>query len=205
MDDIDSTGRNTERYKKMFKDMSGKQFEEFIISLGNKDTQLSVMMPNIDSTMTTDGAIALAKKRNVKIFDKVVFADMTTGRKYSTEYDMLILTLPIRRLSQYLFHKISLPESDTHINSVSGQVIPPDKGAAISAIETQMLASKGLETSILELIKVRAGDINAYKAMKYQIEESGEVSMANIPLTGRPRSAIVVQMYLHAMGIDSNL
>jgi len=205
MDQVDPTGKNTERYKLLFKGLNGKQFDEFMHHLKQKDTQISVVLPNLSSDITSDSAIAIAKKRKVPVFAKVVFKDQKTGRAYTTKYEHLILTLPVRRLSQYLFHKISLPESDSHVNPVSGQVIPPDKGAALSAIETQMLVSKGLETSIIELVKIRAGDVNAYKAMKYQIEETGEVSLADVPMTGRPRSAITAQMYLHAMGINSNL
>jgi len=197
--------KNGERWKKLFKSMSTKEFDDFMHALKNKDTQIDALLPNSTTHITTNDVIDLAKKRKVPIFSKVYFHDMHTGRKYLTKYEMLILTLPVRRLSQYLFHKISLPDGDNHVNPVSGQVIPPDKGASLSAIETSVLASKGLETSIIELLKIRGGDMNSYRAMKYTIEEQGEVSMADIPLTGRPRSAITAGRYLHAMGINSNL
>ena len=196
---------NTSRYNTMLESFSDNRFHEFMVALRDGKTQLNVIIPNNKSNITTNDVVALAKERNVKIFSKIYMYDMHSGRKYLTKYPMLILKLPVRRLSQYLFHKISLPDGDNHVNPVTGQVIPPDKGAALSAIETQVLASKGLSTSIVELLKIRAGDMNAYRSMKYTIEEQGDVSMTDIPMTGQPRSVITAGRYLHALMISSNL
>lgn len=198
-------GTNKERYVKLFQSMSDEKFDAFMHALRDNKTQLSIILPNDISKITTNDVVDLAEKRNVPIFTRIYFHDPYTGRKYLTKYKMMVLTLPIRRLSQYLFHKISLPDGDQHINPVTGQVIPPDKGAAFSAIETQVLASKGLDSSIIELIKIRSGDMNAYRAMKYTIEEHGEVSMTELPMQGRPRSAITAQCLFHGLMLDSNI
>lgn len=205
MDDIDPSGDNTERYKKLFKKMSSKDFDTYMKNIRDGKTQIFAYMPNGLSKATSDHMVKIAKKREVPIFTKIWFRDSHSGRRYPTKYPMLVVDLPVRRLSQYLFHKISLPESDGRINPVTGQVIPPDKGAAISMVETQILASKGLETSIVEPLKIRGGDVNAYRAMVNTIEETGEVSLTDLPLENRPRSAITAKMYLHAMQIDTNL
>lgn len=196
-------GSNAERYTKLFKSMNDKQFDEFMISIRDKRNQLSVVLQNNNNTLTTEKVVALAKARGVRIFSKVYMFDPHTNRKYLTKYPMMIITIPVRRLSQYLFHKISLPDGDNHVNPITGQVIPPDKGAALSAIETQILTSKNLTTSIVELIKIRSGDMSAYRSMKYQIEETGEVSIKDLPMTGQPRSTITVGNYFHGLMIDS--
>lgn len=206
MRDFDAYGgKNVERYTQMFKRMSDADFDRFMHQLKEGKTQISCMLPNHTSSLTTNGVMDIADKYNVPVFSRINLHDPHTGRKYPTKYKALVLNLPVRRLSQYLFHKISLPDGDQHINPVTGQVIPPDKGAALSAIETQILASKGLTTSILELIKVRSGDLNAYRPMKFGIEETGDISMNDIPLSGQPRSAITAQCFFHAMMLDSNL
>lgn len=198
-------GKNALYYQKLFQSMNDQQFDEYMHALKAGTSQLHIIMPNGISKLTVDDAIRIAKENNVKIFERIYLHDPLTGRRYLTKYEMAVLNIPIRRLSQYLFHKISLPDGDSHTNPVTGQVIPPDKGAALSAIETQVLASKGLETSIVELVKVRAGDMNAYRTMKYTIEETGEVSMSDIPLEGRPRSVVTLQRYFHGMMIDSTI
>lgn len=206
MDDFDKFGgTNRARYTKLFASMNNKAFDEYMQLMRLGKTRLTVILPNDISKLTTNAAIELAKKRNVQLFSKIYLHDTHSRRKYLTKYPMMVVTLPVRRLGQYLFHKISLPDSDSHVNPITGQVIPPDKGASLSAIETQILASKGLDTSIVELIKVRAGDMTAYKAMKHTIEDQGEIQMTDLPLTGRPRSVITAQKYLHGMMIDSTL
>ena len=204
MNQMDPSGVNAEKYAKLFKSMSNAKFDEYMHALKNKDTQLSVQLPNILTKITTNSVVEIAKKRKVPIFSKVILQDPHTHRSYTSKYPMMILNLPVRRLSQYLFHKISLPEGDRKINPVSGQVIPPDKGAALSAIETQILASKGLESSVIELIRVRAGDLSAYRSFKHQIEESGEAALSEVPMAPSPRSAITAARYLHAIGINAN-
>jgi hypothetical protein len=196
-------GSNAERYSKLFKSMNDKQFDDFMMSIREKRNQLSVVLQNNNNTLTTEKVVALAKDRGVKIFSKVYMFDPHTNRKYLTKYPMMIITIPVRRLSQYLFHKISLPDGDNHVNPITGQVIPPDKGAALSAIETQILTSKNLTTSIVELIKIRSGDMSAYRSMKYLIEETGEVSIKDLPMTGQPRSTITIGNYFHGLMIDS--
>jgi len=203
--DIDKTGDSAKRYTKMFKSMSDSKFTSWMVHIKNGTSQLNIMLPNMSTDITVDDAVKVAKKRKVNIFSRINFNDGATGRKYLTEHSFLVVRLPIRRLSQYLFHKISLPESDRNINPVSGQVIPPDKGAALSAIEVQILASKGLESSVVELIKVRGGDTDAYNSLKYQLEEEGRSSLAELPMEGRPRSAVTSSIYLRAMGISNNL
>lgn len=204
MNQLDKTGSNASRYSTLFKEMSNQKFDEFMQALRKGETQLNVQLPNVLTKITTNDVVAVAKSRKVPIFERILFHDSHTKRKYLTKYAMLILNLPVRRLSQYLFHKISLPEGDQKVNPVSGQVIPPDKGAALSAIETQILAGKGLETSVIELVRVRSGDLNAYRSFKHQIEESGEAVLADVPMSPSPRSAVAASRYLHAIGIDSN-
>lgn len=206
MSDFDKFGgNNVKRYTDLFSKLDNKQFDDFMHYISEGKSQLNVMIPNAKSTLNVQELIELAKQRDVNLFSKVIFHDPATNRKYKTAYKMMIIKSPIRRLSQYLFHKISLPESDTHTNPLTGQVIPPDKGAAFSAIETQVLASKGLSTSIIEMIKMRSGDMSAYHSMKYQIEENGEVSIKDVPMGNQPRSAITLANYFHGMMIDASI
>ncbi len=205
MNEIDPSGNNADRYKKLFESMNGTKFDQFMHNLKEGKIQLHVIIPNNSPNITANTAVDLAKKRNVPLFSKIQFNDLATGRKYFSKYPALIIPLPVRRLSQYLFHKISLPDSDSKINPITGQVIAPDKGATLSNIEIQILAGKGLKSSIIELIKLRGGDLNGYKALKYAIESDSSVSMNDIPLDNKPRSVITTNRYLHGMMIDSNI
>ncbi len=205
MDQLDPSGENTKRYKDMFKDMNDKAFTSYMKAIKDGKTQLALYQENLKKGLTNNQIVALAKKRKVKIFSKLRMTDPDVNREYLTTNEFLVVQVPIRRVSQYLFHKISLPEDDTHINPISGQVIPPDKGSKISSIEVQILGSKGLKTSILEMIKVRGGDTNAYQEMKHSIESDGDVSLGNLDLTNRTRSSVSAQILLRGIGIANNL
>src|SRR5574343_74968 len=100
-------GSNVDRYKKMFMSMDDDQFDKFMHALRDGNTQLSIILPN-NSNISTNSVIDLAKTRDISLFEKVFLHDPHTKRRYKTKYPMMIITIPVRRLSQYLFNKISL-------------------------------------------------------------------------------------------------
>ena len=206
MKDIDKSGKNTQRYKDIFSKMSDKQFDIYMKAMRDGSTNLFMYFENgTEDNITMNDIIAIAEKRKVKVFEKLKLYDNILDRWYESEYNAMIINVSVRRLSQYIAHKISLPESDTNVNPVSGQVIREDKGAKMSMIETAVLGSKGLTTTATELIKVRGGDTMAYQAAKNQMETTGKLNLGIIPMENRPRSAITAKVYLLALGIDSNI
>ncbi len=205
MNDIDKTGANADYYAAKFDKMSTTEFDKYMKALRDGGTQLYSIMPNSTAKITTNSAIALAKKRKVTLFSRIWYNDLQTGRRFLSKYPVLVLPLPVRRVSQYLFHKLSLPDSDKKVNPITGQVIAGDKGAALSNVETQMLASKGLKTSIVELLKLRGGDVRGYYSMKQLIETTGSASFNDIDLTNKPRSVVTTGRYLHGMMIETDM
>ncbi len=205
MTNVDKTGKNTTRYKDMFSAMTDKKFDNYMIALRDGKTNLFMYFGNITDKVTMNELIAIAKKRKIKLFERLNMYDPDLGRQYKTKHEFMVLTCSIRRLSQYIAHKISLPESDTKVNPTTGQVIPPDKGAKISMIETSILVSKGLDKSAVELLKIRGGDITAYQAAKLQIEESGSANFEELPLENRPRSVVTANIFLASLGVEANL
>lgn len=206
MNEMDPSGKSVKHWTEVFKKMSDKDFFAWVKKIERGEAQLTMYRKNMDKALNMNQLLDLAKKRGVKLFQKYVTVDRDTGRPYTSAKDAMLLDLPVRRLSQYLAHKRSLPDGDQHINPISGQVIPPDKGAKLTGVELQILASKsGLNPAILELAKIRGGDTTAYADAKNQIEETGEVSMNDIDMSGRPRSAITAGIYLRCAGIDNNL
>lgn len=205
MSDVDSTGRNSEYYQERFAEMTDKKFDTWMRAIRDKKEVLAVFMGAGDRKVSMNELISLAKSRKVKVFEKIRIQDKFTKKPFLSKYNAMILQLPIRRLSQHIAHKISLPESDTHVNPATGQVIPPDKGAKLSMVEATILGAKGLEITAIELMKVRGGDLAAYYAAKYQIEEEGSLSIESLPLENRPRSAVTAKILFQAIGIDTNI
>jgi len=197
---------NVKMYKEFFKSLDDKQFDEFMIALRDGKEQLSVQLPNLVKSITNDKILKIAEDIGVELFESIRFKDTSTdGREFVTEYKYLILEIPVRRVIQYLFHKISLPESDKKIDVMSGQVIKPDKGAKLSLIEAQILLNKGLDKSIVELMKFRGGDVSGYQKFKNQLETLGSVKMSDIASDTYPRSEIILDVFFKCMHIDNNL
>jgi len=196
---------NGKEYKKKFSSMTDKDFDNYMKALKNNDTNLFIILPNMKKNIKNNRLFKLAKDFGVKLFDYVKFKDECSKRSYYTNKKYLILKLPIRRVKQYLFGKIGIPESDKTISKLTGQVMQEDKGCKLSLIETQMLANKNLEKSVIELLKVRGGDLNAYYKYKQEILNSGSVNLGSLDLAeSKPRSVVIAEVIFKAMHIDFN-
>jgi hypothetical protein len=204
-DIIDKSGKNSKDIKTKLEKLSDKDFHRYMEAIRDKKEQITLYMPNLKNDIRLKDAIEAAKAVGITLFDTLILTDPVTKKTYVTNHKYLILNLPIRRVKQIVIEKRSVPESDRKVDLLSGQVIKPDQSSTISLLETQILAAKGLDRSIMELIKVRGGDINAYATFKSHLEEKGSVSLSEIDPNTSVKSAITTSVYLKAMHIDNNL
>lgn len=205
MKKLDPSGDNEKIWKDKLEKMSDKQFSEFMDKIKNKEKNLFFYLPNMKKNLTTSEIIEIADELKLDFFEQIYIEDISTKRKFLTPQKYFIIDLPIRRAKQYLFGKISIPDSDRKIDVMTGQVIKPDKGSRLSLIETQILMNKNLRNSILELIKVRGGDVNTYNEYKNRILNEGSVRLDELESNTYPRSAVMLSVILKCMHIDNNL
>lgn len=205
INNLEPSGLNKKRYEDMFSKWSDTQFESYMAGLRDGAHKIVLYVPNLKINLKMANIFKVSHDLGMELFERVRLWDSITKRYYLTPQKYPILLLPVRRLKQFLMDKISVPESDTKIDAFSGQVVKPDKGASISSVEMQTILSKGLKTSISELIRVRGGDINAYAVFKSQLEETGSASLNEIPDDSRARSSVIMGVYFHAMHIDNNV
>ena len=202
---LDPSGTNGKRYKDLFDSWSDIQFTSYMEGLRDGSMKIVLYAPNLKINLKQIDIFNCAESLGLKMFERIRLWDSTTNRYYLTPQEYPVLLLPVRRLKQYLMNKISVPESDTKIDAFSGQVVKPDKGSSISSVEMQTILSKGLKTSISELIRVRGGDLSAYASFKSQLEEIGSASLNDLPDDSRARSSVIASTYLTAMHIKNNL
>ena len=205
MTDIDPTGENTERWKAFFKSMNDAKFAQFIELIRKKEYQMNVIMPNMKKPLRIPNLLKAAKDLGIKLSHRLWLTDKVTGRKYLTNEEYLVLTLPIRRAQQEWDKKLSVPSRDKTIDSLTGQVMGDDKAAALSAPEIQALGVRGLKKTMIELIRVRGGDVTAYGDFKRQLQENGRVTLDSLNPNTRVRSADVAKVFLRGMMLDSNI
>lgn len=169
--DIDPSGYNTEKYKIIFKNMSDKQFDDYIKKLQSEEAYLVLFKPPFKAKeITTENNLKIAKKYGVEFFEHLIYVNSKKSNlpDYRTPIKYMILEVPYRRQSQTLVKKASIPENNKVIDELTYQPTGDSKGAKISYPELQVLIGMGLENTINELIRYRGGDrngFNAYNAM----------------------------------------
>jgi len=205
IDTLDPSKTNSALYQKLFARLSNDAFHTYMLGMKDGHIKLTLYVPNLIMNLKMKDIFQAAHELDLALFENIRLWDSTTQRYYLTPQKYPVLLLPVRRLKQYLMDKISVPEGDTTIDAFSGQVAKPDKGASISSVEMQTILSKGLKTSISELIRVRGGDINSYSQFRGQLEETGSASLNSIDSDSRARSSVILSTYLTAMGVSNNL
>jgi len=201
---MDPSKTNANRYRKIFSGMDDKQFHAFMQKLKDKKAKLCLYAPNMKINLQAEDLYKAADFTNAKIFEKVEMVDPATNTKYIPPHEFMILRLPVRRVKQYQMHKMSVPESDKRIDMLTGQVVKPDKAAAFSFVEMQIMHGRGLDNTIMEFMKLRGGDIHAYATMKQSLEETGEFSQESLPDDTVNRSVVTTDLILKCMLIDNN-
>lgn len=201
---LDPDGYNGKRFREKMEAMSEKEFASFIKLVKSGAWKASIEMPNLKSSYDMEKIYKAADKLGVKIFTKVRMFDQSTGVHYLTNKEYPVLSLPIRRAQQTIDHKMALPDGDTHIDAMTGQVTGPDHAARTTKPEVQILDNRGLKNTMKEFLQVRGGNPDAYAEFKQQLEETGEANI-DTAAAGRTRTAQTAGILLKGMHIDSNL
>lgn len=205
MKTLDPSGDNAKRYKDMFASMSDAKFAEYMQLIKDGKEQVNLVMPNISKPMHISHLLKAAREAGVKIGHRLWLTDRVSGRKYLTNEEYLVLTLPVRRAQQEWDKKLSVPSRDKTIDSMTGQVMREDDACSLSAPEIQSLGVRGLPVTLMELIKVRGGDVTAYGDFKRQMQETGHAQLSVLDPRTRVRSADIGKVWLRGMMLDSNL
>lgn len=199
---MEPTGKNVKLYENKFKEISDARFDEWMKYIRDGKCVLSVYVP-IGVKINIDDLLKTAKELGIKLSTRLKFWDDTTGTYYTTAHEYVVLELPIRRMAQFIDHKLSVPEGDSHVDLLSGQVMKPDKAGGLNQTEVQALYARGLTNTILELIKYRGGDVIALAEYNRELEETGRTTIGRD--TGSVvRSAVILDVLYSGMHIETN-
>lgn len=205
--DIEPTGYNESQYKKIFAEMSDKDFDTYMRGLRDKSKTLVLFKPLYEAKgITIENNFKVAKKYGLSFFEKLNFTDNPDEPDYQSPIEYLVLDLPYRRQSQTLIKKISVPDNNKTIDQLTYQPTGASKGSKISYPELQVLIGMGLDKSIEELIQYRAGDRGGFRAYNTMTMRYGSVNMKAISgyKTGVD-STKTLKVYLTSMHISNTL
>lgn len=166
---------NDKFYRNYLEGLSAAQFGQLVDSIEKDEFILPLFSPNLNKAkLSLERNLDLGKKWGHEFFQQLWLTDpLDPTTTYLTPKKYLILDLPMRRQAQTLAKKMSVPLDDTHIDDITGQASGASKGSSVSFPELQMLYAHGLDAAIVELIKVRGGDNEAYRRFDKAIVDTG--------------------------------
>lgn len=198
---VDPSGENGKFYAERFKEMADKDLEKLI------QNRLPIFMPNgwkvkIDHYKN----IEIARELGYEFRQHLFLTDPRTGVCAKTRYKHMMLELPVRRQSQMIDKKISIPEHSRTIDKTTGQVVGPSKGSSFSFPQTYVLYGKGYDATLREFLVARGGDIKAGQVIDRNIRTTGHSSL-NFEGSDRTRvkSTQTTGVIFQSMHLGSNL
>jgi len=203
---VDPGGNTARYYREAFARMSDDDIDAFVKRLAAGTEVLCVFRENGKApTITRDEKIDLAKEWGVALFERL-WVDDGKNPPYLSRHKYLILHLPVRRQAQILDEKISLPKHANTIDELTGQPTGDSKGSSLSNPEAQVLMGFNLDNCIIEFMKLRGGDVTAFRAMNRSIDQTGGASIeALMKLGSEVESTATLRSYLLGMHLNTTL
>lgn len=198
---------NSAIYAKIFETMSDKDFDNFMADLSSGKKMLAVILPNFAKNgVTIEHNLKIADELGHKFFQRLWIEGKDETPTYLTPNEYLVVDLPVRRASQLLTKKISVPKHNRVIDSLTGQPTGESKGAKISYPELQVCAAMGLENSMVELMKYRGGDARGHAALNGLISKYGTASQSTLSnYASGVESTVTIKTFLLSAHLKSTL
>jgi hypothetical protein len=183
---------NTQIYRDILKVMTDADFDQWITDLENGTRYLAIIAPELSGpSLSVERNLDLADKWGHKFFERIWMDPQNGSPAYLSNDEYLVVDLPLKRQAQFLIKKISIPEDNRSIDTLTGQPTGKSKGSKISWPELQILAALGgFDDTIAEFFKFRGGDLQGFNAMNHQIAQTGGVSLNAVGSLGTKVKAV---------------
>lgn len=204
---IEKGNPNVQFYKDKFKSMKASEIEELAIAIKNGDFHLPYFRENLnDKAIDRLNWVDLAESLGAEVYAQLWETDESTGEEYLTPHKYFVPILSVRRQSQNLDDKDSIPLDNSTRDLLSGQVVGKSKGSAFSKPQLDALLERGLQSNAMELSKVRGGDLTASMAYNKRIIESGGANIEEIlSLHSEAQSQTTLRNYFGGMMLAVDL
>jgi len=200
---------NVKLYKDMFSKMSDKEFHKFMEDLRDGNINLQFIVPHeLEKEVSIDNNFKIGKELGIKFYSRLKIKGKNNMPDYFTKDKYLILRLPIRKLKQTIGKGISITENRKRINTATGQPIDDSRASTLTLPEIQLLTSMGLEKSVVELMKDRGGDTDAFNILISSMIKHGRSNRNLIDtysIGSKPRSLRTLKAYLRSMMLKDTL
>lgn len=184
--------QNTKIYQEIMAVMPNNEFEQWIDDLESGARYLALIVPERgEASLSVERNLDLAEKWGHKFFEKIWMDPQNGAPAYLSNDEYFVCDLPLKRQAQFLIKKISIPEDNRSVDTLTGQPTGKSKGSKISWPELQILAALGgFDETIAEFFKFRGGDLQGFNAMNDMIYRTGGVSLNSINTLGTKVKAV---------------
>jgi hypothetical protein len=198
---------NVKLYKSLFSSMSDDDFKQYMDDIDTGRKFIAVVCPNFtEPALSGDRNYAIADELGHNFFQRIWIEGTGDVPTYLTPIPYLVLDLPLKRASQLLIKKISVPDNNRVVDTLTGQPTGESKGASISTPELQVCAAMGLESTMVELLKYRGGDVKGFQAMNNMIAKYGSANLKTLSMyASGVESTNTLKTFLTAMHVKSTL
>lgn len=183
---------NTRIYQDIFKVMNDTDFDQWMKDLDSGARYLAIIAPEkSEPSLSVERNLDLAEKWGHNFFERIWMDPQNGSPAYLSNDPYLVCDLTLKRQAQFLIKKISIPEDNRSVDTLTGQPTGKSKGSKISWPELQILAALGgFDETIAEFMKFRGGDLQGFNAMNDMIYRTGGVSLSAIGSLGTKVKAV---------------
>lgn len=171
---------NRQMYENRFSKMSDKEFDQYMADLESGKQSIYIIDPNFMDSITVENNLEVAKELGHNFFQRLWIKGKKGLPDHLTPIEYMVVDLPVRRASQTLTKKISVPKHQKVIDALTGQPTGESKGAKISYPELQVLAAMGMEDTLVELMKYRGGDNKGHIAYNAMLSKYGRTNLSTL-------------------------
>lgn len=201
---------NTKLYVDMFAKMTDLNFNEWMRKLRSGETHIALIIPEFSEPgLSVERNLDIAEAWGHNFYERVWLDPQNGAPAFLSNDKYLIIWLPLKRQAQFLQKKISIPEDNRSIDTLTGQPTGKSKGSKISWPELQILGALGeFPDTIYEFFNLRGGDAQGFNAMNNMIANTGGVSVAAISSLGtkvkavETLSTLLTCMHLKSTGLE---
>ena len=207
-DDMDPSGKNTERIRNFLKSMDDRTFFKFMDEFFENDQkQFPIGYEAYDNPVNMNFIHEVAKKHNVPIYERVYrpYLDGNTDDPPGTVHPIMVLDVPVKRLKQMAQSKNHASTAGDKRDPKTGQVTGEDRTARVTDVEGYSLLSMGQYHAAQEFYGPMADDNEAYYEMLRIIQRDGEVELRDLPNNPESKVALnTVNAFMLGSGLVAN-
>ena len=208
-DALDPTGKNTTKYRELFRTMDDKEFTRYMKNfLDNDSENFAFDITEYENDIKMEYCEKAAKVLGVPLMEYVFMPHLTMDKSHviSTKEKCLVGYFNVKRTQQFLTKKNGISVSNEKKSALTGQVVNKDKNARDSDIEAFMLVALGADKILQELHGPRSDDHVMKREMVQSIATKGYVLLDELTnLSTNKITLTTVDTFLMGMGLKSDL